>query len=42
MVTIKVTRAINDIPALQQPAGEGVRRYQHRSPTMALGLTDHL
>jgi hypothetical protein len=28
--------------ALRQPAGEGVRRYHHRSPAMALGLTDHL
>ena len=27
--------------ALRQPAGEGVQRYHHRSPAMALGLTDH-
>ena len=27
--------------ALRLPAGEGVRRYHHRSPAMALGLTDH-
>ncbi len=29
-------------PALRLPAGEGVHRYQHRSPAMALGLTEHL
>jgi hypothetical protein len=28
--------------ALRLPLGDGVRRYQHRSPAMALGLTDHL
>ncbi|GAC1568169.1 MAG: hypothetical protein NVS3B14_16520 [Ktedonobacteraceae bacterium] len=28
-------------PALRLPAGEGVHRYQHRSPAMALGLTEH-
>ena len=28
-------------PALRLPAGEGVHRYQHRSPAMALGLTAH-
>jgi hypothetical protein len=28
-------------PALRLPAGEGVQRYQHRSPAMALGLTEH-
>src|SRR5713226_1711547 len=28
--------------ALRLPAGEGVRRYHHRSPAMALGLTEHL
>jgi hypothetical protein len=28
--------------ALRLPGGEGVRRYHHRSPAMALGLTDHL
>ncbi len=28
--------------ALRLPAGDGVRRYHHRSPAMALGLTDHL
>lgn len=27
--------------ALRQPTGEGVQRYHHRSPAMALGLTDH-
>jgi hypothetical protein len=27
--------------ALRLPLAEGVRRYQHRSPAMALGLTDH-
>jgi hypothetical protein len=27
--------------ALRRPAGEGVQRYHHRSPAMALGLTDH-
>ncbi len=29
-------------PARLLPAGEGVHRYQHRSPAMALGLTEHL
>jgi hypothetical protein len=29
-------------PALRLPAGEGVHRYQRRSPAMALGLTEHL
>src|SRR5207245_5979057 len=28
--------------ALQLPAGEGVHRSHHRSPAMALGLTEHL
>lgn len=28
--------------ALRLPGGDGVRRYHHRSPAMALGLTDHL
>ena len=28
--------------ALRLPGGDGVRRYQRRSPAMALGLTDHL
>jgi len=28
--------------ALRLPGGDGVHRYQHRSPAMALGLTDHL
>jgi hypothetical protein len=28
--------------ALRQPAREGLHRYQHRSPAMVLGLTDHL
>jgi len=28
--------------ALRLPGGEGVHRYQQRSPAMALGLTDHL
>jgi hypothetical protein len=28
--------------ALRLPGGQGVRRYQQRSPAMALGLTDHL
>ncbi len=28
--------------ALRLPRGDGVRRYHHRSPAMALGLTDHL
>ena len=27
--------------ALRLPRGEGVHRYHHRSPAMALGLTDH-
>lgn len=27
--------------ALRLPAADGVRRYRHRSPAMALGLTDH-
>jgi len=27
--------------ALQLPLADSVRRYQHRSPAMALGLTDH-
>jgi hypothetical protein len=27
--------------ALRLPLGDGVRRYHHRSPAMALGLTDH-
>jgi hypothetical protein len=27
--------------ALRHPLGDGVRRYHHRSPAMALGLTDH-
>jgi hypothetical protein len=27
--------------ALRQPVGEGRQRYHHRSPAMALGLTDH-
>jgi len=27
--------------ALRLPAGEGVRRYHHRSPAIVLGLTDH-
>lgn len=27
--------------ALQLPLAEGMRRYEHRSPAMALGLTDH-
>ena len=27
--------------ALRLPAGEGMRRYHHRAPAMALGLTDH-
>jgi hypothetical protein len=27
---------------LRLPMGNGVHRYQHRSPAMALGLTDHL
>ena len=27
--------------ALRLPVADGVRRYQHRSPAMALGLTDH-
>src|SRR5947209_4524037 len=27
--------------ALRLPLVEGVRRYHHRSPAMALGLTDH-
>ena len=27
--------------ALRLPCADGVRRYQHRSPAMALGLTDH-
>ena len=27
--------------ALRLPAGEGVRCYHHRSPAMALGLTEH-
>jgi hypothetical protein len=28
-------------PALRLPAEDGVHRYQHRSPAMALGLTEH-
>ena len=28
--------------ALRLAGGDGVRRYHHRSPAMALGLTDHL
>jgi hypothetical protein len=28
-------------PALRRPAAEGVQRYHHRSPAMALGLTEH-
>lgn len=28
-------------PALRLPAEDGVHRYRHRSPAMALGLTDH-
>jgi IS1 family transposase len=28
--------------ALRLPCADGVRRYHHRSPAMALGLTDHL
>jgi len=28
--------------ALRLPGGEGVYRYQRRSPAMVLGLTDHL
>ena len=28
--------------ALRLPGEDGVRRYHHRSPAMALGLTDHL
>ncbi len=28
--------------ALRLPGGEGVHRYQQRSPAMVLGLTDHL
>jgi hypothetical protein len=28
--------------ALRLPGGQGVHRYQQRSPAMALGLTDHL
>ncbi len=27
---------------LRLPLGDGVHRYHHRSPAMALGLTDHL
>ena len=27
--------------ALRLPGADGVRRYHHRSPAMALGLTDH-
>jgi hypothetical protein len=27
--------------ALRLPLADGMRRYQHRSPAMALGLTDH-
>ncbi len=27
--------------ALRLPVADGVRRYHHRSPAMALGLTDH-
>jgi hypothetical protein len=27
--------------ALWLPLADGVRRYHHRSPAMALGLTDH-
>jgi len=27
--------------ALRLPLVDGVHRYQHRSPAMALGLTDH-
>ena len=28
-------------PALRLPAEDGVHRYRHRSPAMALGLTEH-
>ena len=28
-------------PTLRLPAAEGLRRYHHRSPAMALGLTEH-
>lgn len=28
--------------ALRLPLADAVRRYHHRSPAMALGLTDHL
>jgi hypothetical protein len=28
-------------PALRLRIGDGVHRYHHRSPAMALGLTDH-
>src|SRR5438105_8305624 len=30
------------LQALRLPCADGVRRYHHRSPAMALGLTDHL
>jgi len=28
-------------PALRRPGADGIRRYEQRSPAMALGLTDH-